>query len=384
MAADRDYYEILGTNKGASDAEIKKAYKKKAMKFHPDRHGGDESKFKEIQEAYQVLGDSKKRAAYDQFGKAGVDPSMGGGPGGPFGAGGNGNFSDVFEDIFGDIFGGMGGGRGGAGGGGQRSQRGSDIRYGVEISLEEAVHGATKEITVPTSVKCKTCKGSGAKEGTKAVSCPTCEGHGQVRMQQGFFSIQQTCPNCHGQGTVIESPCGSCHGRGTTQERKKLAVKIPAGVDNGDRIRLSGEGEAGLNGAPSGDLYVQIQVKPHKIFERDGNDLHCEVPVSFVTAAVGGEVEVPTLSGRIKLKIPVETQSGKSFRLRGKGVKPVRGGSTGDLFCHVFIETPVNLNADQKNLLKQFQATLEADSAKHSPKSRSWFDNVKQFFEGLR
>lgn len=379
----RDYYEVLGINKSASDAEVKKAYKKAAMKYHPDRQSGDETKFKEVQEAYQVLSDAQKRATYDRVGHAGFDASMGGGnpfgAGGPFG-GGNANFTDVFEDIFGDIFGGAAGGQSSQ----RRSQRGSDIRYAVEVTLEQAVHGASVEISVPTMVACKTCKGSGAKPGTKPVNCPTCEGHGQVRMQQGFFSIQQTCPNCHGVGTVIEKPCSTCQGQGAVEERKRLSVKIPAGVDNGDRIRLAGEGEAGMQGAPAGDLYVQIQVKQHAIFKRDGNHLHCEVPISFATAALGGEVEVPTLSGRIKLKIPTETQSGKVFRLRGRGVKPVRGGGAGDLMCHVVIETPVKLNAQQKELLNKFQQSLEADGDAHSPKARSWFDNVKQFFEGFR
>ncbi|GAB4299035.1 MAG: molecular chaperone DnaJ [Thiohalomonadaceae bacterium] len=371
----RDYYEVLGVAKNATEAEIKKAFKRLAMKYHPDRNPDDkaaEEKFKEAKEAYDILTDAQKRAAYDQFGHAGVDPSAGGGYG-PGGA----SFSDIFGDVFGDIFGGGAGARGGT-----RAYRGSDLRYNLELSLEEAVMGTTVKIRVPTLVECDECGGSGAKKGTRAQTCPTCHGHGQVRMQQGFFSLQQTCPRCHGSGKIITDPCGKCHGQGRVQEQKTLSVKVPAGVDNGDRIRLSGEGEAGLHGGPAGDLYVQIHVREHPIFTRDENNLACEVPISFVTAALGGELDVPTLGGRVKLKIPAETQSGKLFRLRGKGVKSVRGGDVGDLICRVVVETPVNLTSKQKELLQQFEASLNGD--KHSPKASSWLDGVKKFFEDMK
>src|SRR5512139_3051074 len=329
----RDYYEVLGVNKDASDDEIKKAYRKLAMKFHPDRNPDNpkaEEQFKEAKEAYETLSDEQKRAAYDQYGHAATDGSMGGGFGG--GAGG---FD--FGDIFGDIFGGAG--RGGR----SANYRGADLRYNMEITLEEAARGATKQIRIPTMVECDTCHGSGAKPGTSPTTCQTCGGHGQVRMQQGFFSIQQTCPRCHGSGKQISSPCGTCHGAGRVKQHKTLAVKIPAGVDNDDRIRLSGEGEHGVNGGPAGDLYVVIHIKPHAVFQRDHNDLHCEMPISFATAALGGEIEIPTLDGAARIKIPPETQSGKQFRLRGKGIKGVRSTSYGDLHCHVIVETPVNL-----------------------------------------
>ena len=333
----RDYYETLGVSKNASDAEVKKAYRRAAQKHHPDRNpdsAESEEKFKEAKEAYEILSDAQKRAAYDQFGHAGVDPGMGGGPGG-----GGANFSDIFGDVFGDIF---GGGRGG--GGGQRVYRGADLRYNLELSLEDAVRGTTVKIRVPTYTSCKTCDGSGAKKGTKPSTCTTCGGHGQVRMQQGFFSVQQTCPRCNGTGSVIGDPCDDCHGQGRIKEQKTLSVKVPAGVDNGDRIRLANEGEAGENGGPPGDLYVQIQVKEHAIFKRDDANLYCEVPISFVTAALGGELDVPTLDGRVVLKVPPESQTGKLFRMRGKGVKPVRGGAVGDLLCRVIVETPVKLS----------------------------------------
>ncbi|WP_127476763.1 molecular chaperone DnaJ [Sulfurivermis fontis] len=373
----RDYYEVLGVAKNATEAEIKKAFKRLAMKYHPDRNPDDkaaEEKFKEAKEAYEILTDAQKRAAYDQFGHAGVDPTAGGGGGyGPGGA----SFSDIFGDVFGDIFGGGAGARGGS-----RAYRGSDLRYNLELSLEEAVLGTTVKIRVPTLVECDECNGSGAKKGTSAQTCPTCHGHGQVRMQQGFFSLQQTCPRCHGSGKIITDPCGKCHGQGRIQEQKTLSVKVPAGVDDGDRIRLSGEGEAGLHGGPAGDLYVQIHVREHPIFTRDENNLACEVPISFATAALGGELDVPTLGGRVKLKIPPETQSGKLFRLRGKGVRSVRGGEVGDLICRVVVETPVNLTSKQKELLQQFEASLNGD--KHSPKASSWLDGVKKFFEDMR
>ena len=376
--AKRDYYEILGVAKNASDAEIKKAFKRMAMKLHPDRNPDDdkaEEKFKVAKEAYDILSDAQKRAAYDQFGHAGVDQSAGAG----FGAGaGGGNFSDIFGDVFSDIFG------GGRGGGGQRAYRGSDLRYRLDLELEDAVAGSTVKIKVPSMTTCGECDGSGARKGSSPTSCTTCGGHGQVRMQQGFFSVQQTCPRCHGTGKMITDPCGKCHGQGRVQETKTLSVKVPAGVDVGDRIRLSGEGEAGENGGPPGDLYVEINVKPHPIFTREDSNLHSEVPISFVTAALGGELEVPTLSGKVKLKIPAETQSGSVFRLRGKGVKQVRGGATGDLMCRVMVETPVKLTSHQKELLGQFQSSLDEKQMHHSPKASSWIDGVKSFVDKIK
>ncbi|MEQ3693623.1 MAG: molecular chaperone DnaJ [Alcanivorax sp.] len=374
--AKRDYYEILGVSKGIDAKELKKAYRKLAMKYHPDRNPDDkdaDAKFKEATEAYEILGDQQKRAAYDQYGHAGVDPNA---AGGGFGGGG-GNFSDVFGDVFGDIFGGGGGGGGRRGG----PQRGSDLRYTMDLSLEEAVRGIEKKIRVPTLTSCDPCGGSGAKPGTKPKTCGTCGGAGQVRMQQGFFSVQQTCPSCRGQGTMIDDPCNSCHGRGVKEETKTLSVKIPPGVDTGDRIRLSGEGEAGAMGGPAGDLYVQVSVREHELFHRDGRNLYCDVPISIVDAALGGELEIPTLDGRVKLKIPAETQSGKLFRLRGKGVTPVRGGAAGDLLCRVQVETPVNLNSNQKDLLMKFQESLTGE--KHSPQKKTWFEGVKRFFEDI-
>lgn len=373
----QDYYEILGVSRNAEDAEIKKAYRKLAMKYHPDRNSNDkaaEEKFKEIQKAYEVLSDQQKRAAYDRFGHAGVDGSMGGA-----GHGGFGGFGDVFEDIFENIF---SGGR--AQGRQSRAQRGADLQFNVQLTLEEAALGKQIEITVPRHVSCQTCNGSGAKKGTTPKNCETCNGVGQVRIQQGFFSIQQTCPSCHGEGKVITEPCSSCHGQGRVRESKKLTVKIPAGVDNGDRVRLSGEGEAGIHGGPAGDLYVQVNLKSHAIFERHDNDLYCEVPISFVTAAIGGSIEVPTLEGRVTLKIPGETQTGKTFRLRGKGMKSVRSHAIGDLLCRVVVETPVNLSREQKELLTKLQDSLDSSKKTHSPRSSSWFDGVKKFFEDMK
>jgi len=380
VMAKEDFYKLLGVEKNASEAEIKKSYRRMAMKFHPDRNKDDpevaEKKFKQIKEAYEVLSDAKKRSAYDQFGHAGVDQSMGGGPGG---FGGGGDFGDIFGDVFGDIFG------GGGGGGRRRSnvQAGSDLRYNLELTLEEAVGGTEATVKVPVLVTCKACDGSGAKKGSTPVTCTTCQGHGQVRMQQGFFSVQQTCPTCQGSGQQIKDPCRPCQGKGRVQENKTLSVKVPAGVDTGDRIRLAGEGEAGVNGGPSGDLYVQVQVKDHAIFTRDEANLYCEVPISFPTACLGGTLEVPTLNGKVKLKIPAETQTGKLFRLRGKGVKPVRGGAVGDLLCRVQIETPVRLTKEQKNLVEKLQDSLVGGGKHHSPQEHSWTDGVKSFFDKL-
>lgn len=377
----KDFYDVLGVDSSADDKEIKKAYRRLAMKYHPDRNPDDaeaEAKFKEATEAYEILSDSQKKAAYDQYGHAGVDPNSAGGGG--F-SGGSGNFSDIFGDVFGDIFGGGGGGSRG----GQRSSRGADLRYNLELDLEDAVRGKSVKIRVPTQVSCKSCGGSGAAKGSKPETCSTCHGQGQVRMQQGFFSVQQTCPTCRGRGQIIKDPCAACYGTGIQEENKTLSVKVPAGVDTGDRIRLSGEGEEGAMGGPSGDLYVQVSVKEHPIFVRDANNLYCDVPISVVDAALGGELEVPTLDGRVKLKIPPETQSGKMFRLRGKGVAPVRGGATGDLMCRVNVETPVNLTKKQKDLLKQFQETLDSsDGKKHAPQKHSWFEGVKSFFDDMK
>jgi molecular chaperone DnaJ len=373
--AKEDYYKLLGVDRNASDAEIKKSYRSKAMKYHPDRNKDNpeeaEAKFKQIKEAYEVLSDPRKRAAYDQFGHAGVDASMGGGHHGGFGAE---SFSDIFGDVFGDIF-----------GGGRRSsvQRGSDLRYNLELTLEEAVAGTEAKIRVPVLVACSECSGSGAKKGSSPVICSTCHGHGQVRMQQGFFSVQQTCPTCRGSGKQIKDPCSKCYGQGRVQETKTLSAKIPAGVDTGDRIRLAGEGEAGENGGPAGDLYVQIQVKEHPIFTRDGANLYCEVPISFPTACLGGELQVPTLDGKVNLKIPAETQTGKLFRLRGKGVKPVRGGAVGDLMCRVRVETPVHLTKEQKALIEELNEYLMGGGKHHSPQEHGWMDGVKNFFDKL-
>jgi len=378
----RDYYEVLGVAKNASEADIKKAYRRMAMKYHPDRAAKDdksaEANFKEANEAHDVLSDPQKRAAYDQFGHAGVDPNAAAGRGGFYGAGaaGGASFSDIFGDVFGDIFGGAAGGRGRGG-----VHRGADLRYNLELSLEEAVRGTEVRIRVPTLETCGTCKGSGAKAGSQATSCDTCGGHGQVRMQQGFFSIQQTCPACRGSGKVIKNPCEVCHGQGRTQATKTLSVKVPAGVDDGDQIRLAGEGEAGGSGASAGDLYVQVRLKPHDLFKRDGDDLHCEMPISLSTAAIGGEVEIPTLDGRASIKIPAGTQGGKVFRLRGKGVRNVRSHVTGDLYCHAMIETPVNLTKRQKELLEELEESLREGGERHSPNTQSWVNRVKSFFE---
>lgn len=374
--AKRDYYEVLGVSKDAAAQDLKKAYRRVAMKHHPDRNPDNkesEDKFKEASEAYEVLSNPQKKAAYDQYGHAGVE-----GQGGMGGGEGFGGFSDIFSDVFGDIFGGA------AGGGGRRGgpSRGADLRYTLDLSLEDAVKGTSVKIKVPTLVGCKTCKGSGAKAGTSPKSCSTCGGVGQVRMQQGFFSVQQTCPSCRGRGSVISDPCRDCHGHGRVEETKTLSVKVPPGVDTGDRIRLGGEGEAGGEGGPAGDLYVQVNVKDHEFFQRDGKNLYCEVPISIFDACLGGELEVPTLDGRVKLKVPAETQTGKLFRVRGKGVVPVRGGTAGDLLCRVVLETPVNLSKKQKDLMVDLKESVKGE--KHSPKQESWFQGMKNFFGDMK
>lgn len=378
MSSKRDFYEVLGVSKGASDGELKKAFRRMAMKYHPDRNPDDKNakaQFQEVNEAYSVLSDESKRQAYDAYGHAGVDAAagMGGGQAGQAG------FSDVFNDIFGDFFGGGMGGQGG-----QASHRGADLRYNLTLDLEQAVLGTTVQIRVPTLVPCGECGSTGAAKGSKPVQCTDCAGMGQVRIQQGFFSVQQTCPTCRGSGQMISNPCGKCRGQGRVEEYKSLSVKVPKGVDNGDRIRLGGEGQAGLHGAHSGDLYVQISVRDHAIFNREGSDLHCDVPIGFVTAALGGELDVPTLTGKVKLKIPHETQTGRVFRLRGKGVKAIRGGATGDLLCRVTVETPINLNTEQKELLQNLHHSMEQSGKKHSPKEGSWFNRVKQFFDEMK
>ena len=371
--AKRDLYEVLGVGKNASDEEIKKAYRKLAMKHHPDRNPDSktaEDQFKEAKAAYEVLSDSAKREAYDRFGHAGIDPSAGPGPGGQ----GFGGFADAFGDIFGDIF-------GGARGGGGRSNvyRGADLRYAMEVTLEQAAHGYQTEIRVPSWDSCSACHGSGAKPGTQPKVCQSCGGQGSVRVQQGFFSIQQTCPTCHGTGKVISDPCVSCDGVGRVKRTKTLEVKIPAGIDTGMRIRSTGNGEPGLNGGPPGDLYVEIRVREHGVFTREGDDLHCEVPISITSAALGGKTQVPTLSGRAEIDLPEGTQSGKTFRLRGKGIKGLRSSYPGDLYVHVVIETPVRLNDRQKQLLRELDASLS--DPRHSPHTKSWTDRVKDFFQ---
>ena len=376
--AKRDFYEILGVPKNASDDEIKKAYRKLAMKHHPDRNQGDsaktaEEKFKEAKEAYEVLSDSQKRAAYDQYGHAGVDPNMRGGAG--MGTEGFGGFAEAFGDIFGDMFGQQ---RGRAGG--RQVFRGSDLSYAMEITLEEAAHGKDAQIRIPSWDNCETCKGSGAKPGTSARTCGTCSGSGAVQMRQGFFSVQQTCPTCRGSGRVIAEPCTACHGQGRIKRQKTLEVKIPAGIDAGMRIRSAGNGEPGTNGGPSGDLFIEIRIRKHDIFEREGDDIHCTVPVSIITAALGGEVEVPTLSGKAAIDIPEGTQTGKQFRLRGKGIKGVRSSYPGDLYCHIMVETPVKLTEHQRKLLRELDESLKRGGSKHSPAGESWTDRLKNFF----
>jgi molecular chaperone DnaJ len=383
--AKRDYYDVLGVPKNASEDDIKKAYRRLAAKHHPDRHQGDEAKkaeekFKEAKEAYEMLSDAQKRAAYDQFGHAGVDPSMGAGgfrgAGGPEGFGG---FAEAFGDIFGDIFGGAGGRRGG---GGQQVYRGNDLSYAMEITLEEAAFGKDTQIRVPSWENCDTCHGSGAKPGTSAKTCPTCNGSGTVHLRQGFFSIQQTCPHCRGSGKIIPEPCPSCHGAGKIKKQKTLEVKIPAGINEGMRIRSAGNGEPGTNGGPPGDLYIEIRVRQHEIFERDGDDLHCTVPVGLTTAALGGAIEVPTLGhAKAEIDLPEGTQHGKTFRLRGKGIKGLRSSYPGDLYCHVSVETPVKLTEHQRKLLKELDESFKKGGERHSPNAKSWADRVKDLFK---
>jgi molecular chaperone DnaJ len=370
--AKRDYYDVLGVNKDCSEEDLKKAYRRLAMKWHPDRNPDNpkaEEHFKEAKEAYEILADPSRRAAYGQFGHAGVDPQS------APGAGGMGGFGDIFSDIFSDIFG---------GGRGARSTvfRGADLRYNLEITLEQAAHGFDTKIRIPAMAVCEICKGTGAKAGTQPATCPTCRGAGQVRVSQGPFSIAQTCPRCHGSGSVIPNPCNACSGTGRVKLQKTLAVKIPAGVDEGDRVRLSGEGEPGVNGGPPGDLYVQVHIKAHPVFQRDHDDLHCEMPISITTAALGGEIEIPTLDGTARIRVPAETQTGKAFRLKNKGIKGVRSQAPGDLFCHVAVETPVSLTERQRQLLREFDAITQEDSGRHNPRAKGWLDKVKEFFEG--
>jgi len=376
MTTKRDYYEVLSISRSSEEGEIKKAYRRLAMKCHPDRNPDDksaEAAFKECQEAYEVLSDPQKRAAYDQFGHAGLE---GGAGAGPFGAGASG-FADIFGDVFGDIFGGGGGG----GRRGSQVYRGADVRFALDLSLEDAVGGTEARIRVPTLAVCDLCNGSGARAGSVPVTCSTCGGHGQVRMQQGFFSIQQTCPNCRGSGRLVTQPCVECRGSGRARKSKTLSVTIPAGVDEGDQIRVSGQGDAGESGGPSGDLYVQIKLKPHPLFHRDQDDLRCKVPVRFSTVALGGDIEIPSLDGRMNLKIPAETQTGKVFRVRGKGVKNVRTGHVGDLLCEIVVETPVKLSRPQRELLEAFDQSLSEGGQRHSPDVHSWLDKLRGFFE---
>jgi molecular chaperone DnaJ len=365
-----DFYEVLGVTRTAGDEEIKKAYRKLAMKYHPDRNQGDkgaEEKFKEVQRAYEVLSDAQKRAAYDQFGHAGVDGNMGAGGGG---------FAGGFDfgDIFSQMFGGSAGGR-------QQNHQGADLQYHVEISLEEAARGIKKKITIPTHEECDVCHGSGAKAGTSATTCSMCGGSGVVHVRQAIFQLQQTCPTCRGSGKQIKDPCVKCHGEGLVKTRKTVEVSIPAGIDDGQRIRLSGEGEPGKHGAPAGDLYVMVNVRPHQVFERDGMDLHCELPISFTTAALGGEVEVPTLDGKVKLNIPKETQTGRRMRVRGKGIKSVRSAAVGDLYCHIVVETPVNLTERQRELLEEFEKISTGMDRAQTPRQKSFMDKLRDLFE---
>jgi len=382
--AKRDYYDILGVPRNAEEEDIKKAYRKLAMKHHPDRNQGDkakvsEEKFKEAKEAYEMLTDPQKRAAYDQYGHAGVDPNMGGrGGAGPEGFGG---FAEAFGDIFGDIFGGAAAGAGGRRAGGQQVYRGNDLSYAMEITLEEAARGKDTQIRIPSWDTCETCKGSGAKPGTSPKTCTTCNGSGTVHMRQGFFSIQQTCPHCRGSGKIIPEPCTTCNGAGKIKKQKTLEVKIPAGINEGMRIRSAGNGEPGTNGGPSGDLYIEIRVKAHDIFERDGDDLHCTVPVGLTTVTLGGTIEVPTLGGNAEIDLPEGTQHGKTFRLRGKGIKGIRSSYPGDLYAHIAVETPVKITEHQRKLLKELDESFRKGGDRHSPNEKSWADRVKDLFK---
>ncbi|MEJ2800244.1 molecular chaperone DnaJ [Comamonadaceae bacterium PP-2] len=379
MATKRDYYEVLGVAKNASDDDIKKAYRKLAMKHHPDRNQGDaakkaEEQFKEVKEAYEMLSDADKRGAYDRFGHAGVDPNMRGGMGG--GAEGFGGFAEAFGDIFGDVF----GGRAGGSRGGRQMYRGSDLSYAMEITLEEAAAGKDTQIRIPSWDDCDTCHGSGAKPGTSPITCTTCHGAGSVQMRQGFFAVQQTCPQCHGTGKIIPEPCTACQGQGKIKSHKTLEIKIPAGIDEGMRIRSVGNGEPGSNGGPPGDLFIEVHIKKHDVFERDGDDLHCQVAVSVTTAALGGEIEVPNLGGSANIDITEGTQNGKTYRLRGKGIKGVRSSYPGDLYCHILVETPVKLTEHQRKLIKELDESFKKGGAKHSPSDKSWFDKAKDLF----
>ncbi len=372
--SNQDYYQTLGVAKGASEGDIKKAYRKLAMQYHPDRNPGNqeaEEKFKDIQKAYEILSDPEKRARYDQFGQAGVDPNMGGGGFGGFGQAGGFDFGDIFSQMF-----------GGAGGGGrQQNFQGADLRYDIEITLEEAAAGVKKKITLPTHEECDLCHGSGAKPGTSATTCSTCGGSGVVHVRQAIFQLQQTCPTCRGTGKQIKDPCVKCQGAGLVKTRKTLEVNIPAGIDNEQQIRLSGEGEPGTHGAPSGDLYVVVHIRRHEIFERDGTDLHCELPISFTNAALGGEVEVPTLDGRVKLNIPKETQTGRRMRIKGKGLKALRSAVVGDLYCHIVVETPVNLTERQKELLEEFEKISTGLDRAQTPRQKSFVDKLRDLFD---
>ena len=383
--AKRDYYETLGVAKGASADEIKKGYRTKAKELHPDRNADNpnaEAQFKEENEAYEVLKDPEKKAAYDRYGHAAFEGGMGGGGGhrgGGFGGGGQGDFSSAFSDVFDDLFGDFMGGQ--RGGGGRRAARGADLRYNLGITLEDAYRGMQKSINVPTSVACDSCNGSGSEGGAEPTTCPTCSGMGKVRAQQGFFTVERTCPTCSGMGQIVKNPCKSCRGAGRVEKDRALSVNIPAGVETGTRIRLAGEGEAGMRGGPSGDLYIFIEVQDHKLFERDGPNLFCRVPVSMSTAALGGSIEVPTIDGgRGRVQIPAGSQSGRQMRLRGKGMPPLRGGGTGDMIIELAVETPVNLTSRQKELLQEF----EKESSNNNPESSSFFSSVKSFWDSMK
>ncbi|AWB49945.1 molecular chaperone DnaJ [Gemmobacter aquarius] len=382
--AKRDYYDILGAARGASAEELKKAYRTKAKELHPDRNSDNpnaEAQFKEVNEAYEVLKDADKKAAYDRYGHAAFEGGMGGSGRGYPGGANNGDFASAFSDVFEDLFGDFMGGRGGGGGSRSRAQRGSDLRYNLRVSLEEAFKGVQKTINVPTSITCDTCRGTGAEGGAEPVTCPTCSGMGKVRAQQGFFTVERTCPTCSGMGQIIKNPCRSCGGAGRIEKERSLSVNIPAGVETGTRIRLAGEGEAGLRGGPAGDLYIFIEVKEHAIFQRDGVHLFCRIPVSITTAALGGEVEVPTIDGgKSRVKVPAGSQTGKQMRLRSKGMPALRGGGTGDMVLELAVETPVNLTARQRELLTEFEKLSE----ENNPEGSSFFSKVKGFWDGMK